>query len=430
MKTKALIALLLAAVTLALTACSGGELLETAETATQAAQTEVTETEEKYSVWSPMSELPNYVLSAGASTDEIRAMAVKAMRDELTVQWYVDKGFSYYNANGTEMTVNAGEVYAGLPYTQSGSGLLQWLQYYDPETGNMPGLDASVQGTLGNSCAASVMWGWSSVVSSIDWNTTYLMTPGHGCLPVGGYKVDMNLMSYKDYTTTKIVADNGEQVMCKAYAAVLPADAVISFMDESSAHAQMIIEAPHVEYRADGSIDPDKSYVVIQDQHKGILKTGEPFVTEVDGNRVHYAGHVRQEETFRQLLKANYVPVTTAEFTGAKGYDMPRVEARGVDTFTSLDDLKGLTVYSVYKIITIRMAVEDGETTVLEQKKVLGRSEIEKGTAIAFDMDAFTMPIGLGRKLEKGKTYTLKLEVLDTTGTNHTVVNTEYTYNG
>ena len=386
---------------------------------------------EERRVGAPMSAIPSYVLPEGASTDEIRAMAVKAMRDELTVQWFVDKNFTYLNADGGEFKINSREVYAGLPYTQSGSGLLQWLQYYDPDTGRMH-IGNDIQGFLGNSCAASVMWGWSSVCTSISWNTTYLMTPGHGCLPVGGYKVDMGLMDYREHTTKQIVEDNGEEAIMRAYAAVLPADGLISVANSaaSGAHAQMVIEPAHVVMNADGTFNRDESYIMIQDQHKGAMKTGAPFVTEVDGQKVHYAGHVADKMTFTKLLANSYIPVTTAEFTGAKPYTVPAASAEGAESAATMNDLKQLTITSPYKIITVRVVIRDGEEEKAEGKKVFGRVEIENGSAHSYDMSSFLMPAGLGRKLEKGKAYTMSLEVLLAPGNTVTLAEIPYTYNG
>lgn len=407
---------------------SCGTAAPAASTATTG-ETPVATPPEERRVGSPMPGIPDYTLPAGASTDEIRAMAVKAMRDELTVQWYVDKSFSYLNGDGGEFNINSREVYAGLPYTQSGSGLLQWLQYYDFNTGKMSGVNGDIQGFLGNSCAASVMWGWSSVVTSIDWNTTYLMTPAHGCLPVGGYRVDPTLADYRQHTTRQIIEDNGEEAILQAYAAVLPADGLISVANEeaSGSHAQMAIEPAHVVYNADGTVNREESYITIQDQHKGALKKDEPFVTTVDGQKVHYAGHVSQQMTFAKLLSGSYIPVTAAEFTGAKPYVVPSVSAEGTEGVESLADLQKITLSSDYKIITVRAVVTDGDTVLAESKKVLGRAEIENGTVSRYNLATLPTP-NAGRKCEDGKTYGLKVEALLASGSAFTVLDTTFTF--
>ena len=434
MKATKVLALLLAALMLLSGCAKGGSLILTGETGeTGAPETGgETVTAAKRSVWSPMREIPCYELPAGAGPDEIRAMAVKAMRDELTVQWYSPNNFTYPNGDGTDMTVNSSEVYAGLPYTQSCSGLMQWLQYYDPETGEVTGISgADLNGRLGNSCASSVMWGWSGVVSSIDWDFTFHMTPGHGCLPVGGYKVDMGLMDYRQYTTTQIVNDNGMDAILRAYTQVQPADGLISYMDQKTSHAQMVLEPAHVEYKEDGSIDTDKSYILIQDQHKGILSNKEPFVTKVDGNRVHYAGHVSYQMKFTELYDKCYIPVTVAEFTGAKAYDVPRLDAVGAENITSIEDLKDVTLTSPYKIVVVRVTLKDGDTVFAESRTVLGKAEIQNGTITDLSLSKVLTPTAtLRRDGEKGKTYRLVVEALLATGNSFTPIDTDVTYNG
>ena len=90
------------------------------------------------SVKHPMKEIPNYALPEGASLEEVRATAVRAMRDELSVEWVTDSTILYNKSvskTDRDFELSAGRVYAGLPYTAAASGLLSWLQYYDFETG-------------------------------------------------------------------------------------------------------------------------------------------------------------------------------------------------------------------------------------------------------------------------------------------------------
>ncbi|MBQ3866633.1 MAG: hypothetical protein II776_06995 [Clostridia bacterium] len=430
---RAITLILILAVTLA--ACAGGgSLAETEEpvdgTNTLAVDPEPVElTEEVRSVARPLAGVPDYSLPEGASADEIRAMAVKAFRDALTVPWYSEKDFTYTLSSGQEMNVKSAETYAGIPYTNAGSGLLQWLQYYDFATGKMAGLGSDLNGRLGNSCAAGVMWGWSPVVTSINWNTTYLMTPGRGCLPVGGYKIDMGLMDYRTFPTTRVVEQNGTDAIVKAYMAVQPADALISFMDETSAHAQMVIETPRVVYAADGSVDLEKSTVAIQDQHKGLTKTAEPFVQEVDGERLHFAGRTRHEMTFADLLERCYIPVTAAEFIGQKPYTVPSAQAVLSGDVQGPDDLDKIAVTSPYKIVTVTVSVHrDGETLV-GGKKILGRREIESSAAYNFPLSGLSLAPGFQRKLEKGASYDMTIDVLLASGTTHTVYSAPFTAN-
>ena len=88
---------------------------------------------------SPMKGWPCYALPKGASTDEIRAMAVKAMRDALTIKWVAP---DYYTLDKYMTDLSArflhfrpDRVYAGMAYTNGNTGILTWLHFYDFETG-------------------------------------------------------------------------------------------------------------------------------------------------------------------------------------------------------------------------------------------------------------------------------------------------------
>jgi len=111
---------------------------------------------------------------------------------------------------------------------------------------------------LSNDCADAVSWAWSKVANSHTFTMTQNMTAQRGCLPVGEYKTAAD--TYKK--TRDIVKDNGEAVMFAAYACLQKADAVVTY--NGSGHAMMISCVQVVEN--DGTIDPEKSYVLVHEQ--------------------------------------------------------------------------------------------------------------------------------------------------------------------
>ena len=387
-------------------------------------------------VGKPLSGIPDYSLPEGATADQMRAMAVQAMRDELTVQWRIENDLTY--TYGTQnYPLKAAETYAGLPYTGGGTGLLQWLQYYDFKTGRVDGLTLNesnnyLGGNLGNSCAASVFWGWSSVCSSINGNSTYYMTPGRGCLPVDGYTVDPNLMSYKEYPTKKIVEDNTKERIYKAYAATLPGDGLISYKsaDDSTAHARMVVSEPYVVKYANGNIDPAGSYLYIQDQHKGQRVTSassNPWsIVEEDGQILHYAGHTYQKFTFEDLINDYYIPVAPAELLGKKAYTVPDAEASYTGTIQRVSDLRKITIAATHKIITVKAMVMKDNAVVEDSNYIrITQSTNDAGLftfSLATTNTASSNYFPLPKLPAAGGDYTLKLEVLLASGTTHTVL--------
>lgn len=371
-------------------------------------------------VWSPMKGLPCYELPAGATPEELRATVVRAMRDELTVQWFSEEDFVYVNKAGQEMHVKNDEVYAGMLYATSATSLFHWLHFYDPETGRMSGLGPGVMGKMGNTCASSVFWGWYSAISSIRGCFTFHMTPANGFLPVGGYVIDPKLSSYVDYTTDRIIEDNGREKIIDAYTRARPGDAIVAFMDSKSSHAQMAVEPATVVYR-EGRIDLDESFLIVQDQHKGMRSTRAEFVNYYEGGKVHFAGHLAMKRPFSKLLKEAYLPLTNAEFEGKKPYTVPAAEAQG-PALKTLADVRKLTVTATHPIICVRLTVRDGERVLGTGELLTTRDDMVHGTAFKLPLTALPLP----EVKEAGR---LTLEVLLGSGNTRTVIDTTLSNN-
>lgn len=393
--------------------------------AQQTQSTEPTEPVVTFLVPDPM-EYPNYTFEGTPTTDELRQMAVKAMLDQLSVQFSVGK-FTYYKKSGGAVTNKFFSyvpevIYAGMPYTVGGSGLVQWMEYYDVETGRFTfnGTGEELDQTLGNSCANCVGSSWYAVCTSISGSfSTYYMVPMNGCIPVGPYQSNYSISDYRQYTTDLICADNGEQVMYQSYAAILPADALVSSPD---AHAIMAIEAAHVVYNEDGTINGTESTVTIADQRAG---DGDLFYVETDeqGNEISYSGRVRYDYTFTELWELCYIPVTTAEFLGTKAYETPEV------TFTestgSAQELISGIIESNYPIRVVRTVLvdQDGNRTVVD-RMLLNNGDVNTGKA--YKIDSLQLNVALTTSvissyMEDGKTYSLCMEVAIANGQNFTV---------
>lgn len=354
-KARILSALLL--FTMILTACGGESLPKTT------AQTGETETLSEtgattlHPIEGAFPDFPDYRLPAGATPDQMRQMAVKAMRDELTVRWTPAEKFHYDRTSDNaprSFDFYPGKAVTGLPYTDAHSGLIQFLQYYDFETGIFTTPNKNLDGVVGNVCRGSVQWGIMAVCAGYNaCDTAGKMAPGYGFYPVGEYKIPEGLDGVHSYGTLQITRDNGEQVMFRSYAAVLPADTLLGVGTDSPArHVNMAAEAAHVEKDAAGNIDPDKSYLVIQEQ-----MGGEYSHTDY-GAVTLYQSRLDQHYSFRKLYEQGYIPVTTGEFLGLVPYTV--CEA----SFTpgegeGLEAVFGGSVSSNYVLATIRMNVVD-----------------------------------------------------------------------
>lgn len=328
-----------------------------------------------YQVPKPMT-YPDYTFSQTPDTMQLRMTAVHAMRDILSVQWYTEKTISYRKTgpvSGKHFQHDPDTTYAGVLYSNANTGLFQFLEYYNYETGELEfdGTSDELKTAIGTSCADALLWAWSTVCTSISggFYPTFMIYP-NGYIPVGDYQFDFKINTYNLMPTYAIVEDNGPSVIYDAYTKVLPADALVSSSDN---HAMMVIETPTVVYTADGSIDAENSYIMIQDQRGG-QGTGF-FEIKEDGNTLHYSGCISKKYTFQNLYEKHFVPVTTAEFIGTKDYEKAAVTL-SKDTISSLGELKDVTIASNYPLAVINISVTDpeGNETLLEKVLFNGTS--------------------------------------------------------
>ena len=153
------------------------------------------------------------------------------------------------------------------------------MEFIDPETGVIP--EEFVDELCyhhGNSCAASVAWGEAAVLpSSQRCVATHSFVYKNGWFPLGDVAYDKETESFKDLGTDEIVAANGDRKVLEGYALTEPADVMVATHDLSAPllpngkrrtgnHCMMVIEKPVVVRDAAGQIDPEESYIIVQDQ--------------------------------------------------------------------------------------------------------------------------------------------------------------------
>ena len=363
----------------------------------------------QYKVPDPM-EYPDYTFSSAPTTDDLRAMAVQAMRDVLSIQWCTEKEIRY-KKNGPvskKEFVHAPEnTYAGLLYSTASTGLFQFFEYYNTKTGCLeyPGTSDELKLELGNSCADALLWSWSTVCNSITGGFyPVMMVPSNGYRIVGDYTYRQTIRSYNEMPSYAIIENNGIDVILDAYTKMLPADALVSTSDN---HAMMVIEAPIIAYTASGAIDKENSYVMIQDQRAG----GSSFYVEVvDGHTLNFSGRTSAKVTFAKLIEDDYIPVTTAEFLGEKPYDKATVSAS--QDCTTVADLQNITLETNYPFAVINILAVDknGHSTVLT-RQMFGANDmygVPRSFALSKIEDLEFLNVAVGT--------TIKVEVVVSTG--------------
>ena len=381
----------------------------------------------EFKVPQPMTQRPIYTLPENPTIRQLRETAVKAMRDMLTIQWSTGKEIRYNKkgaVSGKNYYHDPGQLYCGLPYADGQTNLYVWLEHYNMETGEMTfdGDGVWLNDHLGNTCAGSLMWGWSAVCRSLTGVfINYNMVKKYGVLPVGDYKYNTDITTYYDHKTRDICDENGQEKMFECYAQIQLGDGITS---TTTLHTMMSIIDAVVVRDENGKIDGEQSYITLQDQAAG---KGKEFRTEEhDGLIYNYSGKINFHAPFNWLWEKAYIPITTAELQGLIPYEKAWVNFAGAGI--TVEQLIGGVFQSNYPMCLIKTFATDaqGNKTLLH-KRYFNRGDVGTGRARAYriisdDQEAFQAAVA---KLPSGE-YTLSAEVTVATGEIFTPVSFSY----
>ncbi len=361
---------------------------------------------------------PDYTLPAGADPALIREMAVRAMDNELSVPWtpaetyrYRKEGYCTYK----EYVFEKDTLYGGIPYSDAGYSLFQFLRFYDPETGvvTLPDKE-NVNHTIGCMCGESVMWALASVCPEICGEfMSGFMTRYQGLYPVCGWDCDPKLDAYTKYSTVQICRDYGEDFMLECYTKILRGYILCCSANAGNTnnHAVMAVTDAVVERLPNGKINPKLSYVVVQEQRSGTKYGG--IATLCDGKMMEFMGKTDTIFTFAHLWEKGFVPLATAEMAGLKPY-VPAKVTLEKEEGGSLETLLAGQVVSNYILCTVTLTLTSGRKTVFKETIGISKFDVISGKAWRVPLSDFKP------KLEPGS-YRAVLEALPATGRRFTL---------
>ena len=381
-----------------------------------------TEVEDRtgYVVSNPMA-YPDYTFEGEPDVMELRATAVQAMHDLLSIRWSTAETFHYQKTGPVSEKIFNHEkdtTYAGVLYSSASAGLFQFLEFYDHETGRLyyPDGVSKMKKVIGASCADALIWSWNTVCTSTEGlyypNT---MVYANGYYPIGDYTYDYSIKNYSFMPTYTIKEQNSVQVIMESYAQVLLADALVSTSDN---HAMMAIENAHVVYSEDGSINTAESYILIQDQRGG---QGAGFYEQKEnGETILYSGRTSFKYTFDMLYQNNYLPVAPAELLGTKGYDHANVTC-SAETLETMEDLTSAQITSNYPLALINafLVYPDGGKVLIDRTTFNGDNKV--GVPKTYELSKMKALVAeeFMSTLKKNNTYYVEIEVVVSNGTRH-----------
>lgn len=342
-----------------------------APTETTAAPTETTAPEETTEVTEPTEPMTEEEKILW----ERRQIVIDYMRELTSILWTSDTSFDYAIPvkNENYFSVVAGRVYQGLPYSFGHSAVNSFLEYAvgQDEKGiySLSGLKAgafhgnSPEARFGTNCSSAVALAWSQIGASITTLGTRNMCEANGYLPVGDYENEVELNT----STTGVVAKNGAEVMFAAYAQLKPADCVVRLAKPYDSHA-MLVEAVHVVYLEDGSIDGFNSYISVLDQTNSYFKKqGHDWNSEL-GVEVYRIGGLPRKVSFRTLLTKGYLPITCKELRDPS--PLPEPEVADTETVFNKDTLLKGTISCNWWIDAVTIIITDSTGTEIQKAAV------------------------------------------------------------
>lgn len=317
--------------------------------------------------------------------EERRKLCVDFFRFSQSFAWTPDEDHDFsYTLSGktTKKTVEQGTVYGGLPYMRGTGNVYRIMEFYDPETGVVDMENAAAnQLYFGNQCSIGASWGWARVVNSANYEWTSGMVASRGFIPVGEYTYDHSITNFsgKKIISTDVCLQNGEQVMFRSYAKLLPADGLVYYT--TAGHVIMCSSVPVVVKNADGTINGEKSYITVIDQDTGWVEKKQS-----DGSPFMVQGSVDDKITFAKLFKGSYVPFTFPELLGTDPVEEVACSTSIKGDTVSRNDLPKVKVTSNYYISDVHLYVYDeaGNEVTHKASRVssAGRTEHTLGAAI------------------------------------------------
>ncbi len=278
----------------------------------------------------------------GGTVAQKRNAAEAEMRKMLTLLWtpagetvysYNDQAYKSATAVNNDaflqnrITLQAGKVYQGLPYTRGSSNTAVFTYGVKPENGiytvplNQRILSGSskISARYGVDDVDALYWAWSVAATRIFFTNSGEMTKEAGVLPVGSYvlsKDEKKVVNSIAGLTDDVVKENGQEVMFSSYKALQKADGLVSDTDLGS-HVMMAVSVTVVT-KEDGSIDGNKSYVTVLEQTDANLAAFELLTAEekeAKKDEVLVVGGIDVKYTFQELFEAGYLPVTCDDLT-------------------------------------------------------------------------------------------------------------------
>ena len=342
---------------------------------------------------------------------KLRQRVVDAMLELTTLEWKVRTNLPH-----NEGIFNAGYTYYGMPYRHMGASPSR-LKYLIDEEGYLNEIAYSLpsnelQNYMGNDCSTGLIHALWTVSNSVDFghcSRQYPWDETGGCLYVGDWEPDPSLSVADSGLHIKY---NGEQKMCEAYAQLKPGDFYVYNIPDVGGHTRMAAECAVVVRYQDGTIDPNRSYVVSHEQGWTTHDTERMTYTTCRANHKY---------TFANLLYDCAVPITCEELVTGE-MEPATCELLNGDVQGKMGMVTG-TVKTNYYLDYVDLVITDDQGNEILNHRMfpgVGRTGDVSDAMRRFYIDEFDLgrfvPVLAGVRFENGVTYSYKITATNSPG--------------
>lgn len=314
--------------------------------------------------------------------EERRNTVVEYMYNMLTVLWRAETDVEYQLGTGYSLSIKAGRIYSGLPYTYGCGTKESFLEYAgEPNEKGVYTISEDLFGAVnggtsearvGNDCSSAVFVAWAQIGATVTGSAPEFMYEDYGFVKVGDYETKTRLNNAGrprlESTVDICCLDNGRDVMYEAYAKLKKGDAVVSVPGTGN-HVMMVTDVKIV-YGEDGKVDGNRSFIKVIDQLRTKQVNEECYKSEELGETVYIIGYTEHGITFKMLCDKGYLPYTCKELIDPSPIPEPYV--KDTETTYSLDNLFCGIISSNWAIDSVTISITDENGRVIQE--ATGRS--------------------------------------------------------
>lgn len=289
----------------------------------------------------------SFAKEASAEINRMRSSIVAYYKAMAAIEW----------TPAEDMTLvkdyTAGTTYVGMPYVNELDCTLEEFEACLKEQDGRnvyDGPNTKLTG-IGVDATSAIVAAWALECASVNYTWSKPMLPSYtgGPVKVGPYDTVNRTDVVNDAATTQqMIEENEAEVLYASYASALPGDALL-YRYGTKGSTIMVIEAPTVVRKPDGSIDPALSTLKT-------LSMGSALLETPDGKQTHWT---ETTYTFEDLREKFYVPVTCPELLSGDAPELTlAVDQQNTAASVLEDGLQG-TLKSNYRIFRVRAVVTD-----------------------------------------------------------------------